>query len=172
MTTYNRLFVVPTDETMSYLSSVLSGSAVDLDLQALRVEIISTEDGLEIDPARVYEAQAINVNVFYDSYYQQSSVIATLVSADLQARAKELNLEGAVRAGFPGYIPYMAIKRQMPALSRHYRTWRVTLANALCADERPMFFTGEHVETESLDMLPDQDYLEAMARDLQIRYNG
>lgn len=167
----NRLYVVPTDETLSYLSAVMAGAPLDLDLTELMVEITSTEDALEIDPSRVYSAQAININVFYDTYLQRSSLIATLVSRDLQERAKELNSEGVVRAFYDWYVPYMAIKRGTPPLSRHFRTWKVSLANALCQNERPLYFTGEHVVQEDLMAYPDFDYVQAMAAELQLRHN-
>lgn len=168
----NRLYVVPTDETLSYLSAVMSGAPLDIDISEFKVEITSTKGELEIDPSRVYSAQAINVNVFYDSYLQQSNLIATLVSSDLQNRAKELNREGVVRAFYDWYVPYMAIKRGVPPMSRHFRTWKVSLANALCQNERPLNFTGEHVETVDLLAYPDFDYVQAMAADLQLRHNG
>src|SRR6185503_736139 len=119
MPAYNRLFVVPTDETASYFASVMSGCPMDLDLESFRVEIITTEDGLEIDPERVYESQALNVNVFYDSYLQRSSLICTLVSEEMQARAIELCQEGVARAeGFPPFfIPHFTIRQDMPPLS-------------------------------------------------------
>lgn len=168
----NRLYVVPTDETMSYLSAVMAGAPLDIDLTEFKVEITSTEDALEIDPSRVYTSQAINVNVFYDTYLQRSSLIATLVSRDLQERAKELNSEGVVRAFYDWYVPYLVIKRGTPPLSRHFRTWKVSLANALCQNERPLNFTGEHVVQENLAAYPDFDYVNAMAAELQLRHNN
>lgn len=168
----NRLYVVPTDETASYLSAVMAGAPLDIDMTQFKVEIIATEDALEIDPEKVYSAQTVNVNVFYDSYLQRSSLIATMVSGDLQERAKELNREGVARAFYDWYIPYMAIKRGMPPLSRHFRTWKVSIANALCQNERPLHFTGEHVEQEDLMSYPDFDYIQAMAAELQLRHNG
>lgn len=169
---YNRLFVVPTDETLDYFSKLLSGNPVGVDLQSLRVELMLTQDELLIEPARVYEAQAINVNVFYDSQLGQSSVIATLQSADMQERVKELHQEGAVREFYDWYIPYCVIKRNMPPLSKHFRTWRVQIANALCANERPLFFTGEYVEQQTLEYPPDFDYIQAMAAELGFRHNA
>jgi len=150
----------------------MAGSPLDIDLTSFKVEVIATEDALEIDPVRVYEGQTINVNVFYDTYLQRSSMIATLVSADLQERAKELNQEGVVRSFYDWYVPYMVIKRGMPPLSRHFRTWRVSIANALCQNERPLSFTGEHVVQEELAAYPDFDYIQAMAAELQLRHNN
>lgn len=167
----NRLYVTPTEETMGYLSAVMAGAPIDLDLSSFKVEIIATEDALEIDPDRVYVAQAINVNVFYDSYLQRSSLIATLVSGDLQDRARELNREGVVRAFYDWYVPYLAIKRNAPPLSRHFRSFKTTLANALCQSERPLSFTGEMVEREDVMAFPDFDYINAMAAELQLRHN-
>lgn len=167
---YNRLFVKPTEQTMGYLSAVMSGSPIDLDITDFKVEIITTEDALEIDPTRVYVAQAINVNVFYDTHLQRSNLICTLVSEDLQARSKELAAEGVERALYDWYIPYMVVKRGAPPLSRHFRSWKVSLANALCQSERPLSFTGEYVEVDDLTGYPDYDYIVAMASELQLRH--
>lgn len=171
MTVYNRLFVVPDEVTKAYFSSLMSGCPIDLDVEQFRVEIITTEDALEIDPSRVYEASAVNVNIFYDSYIQRSSMICTLVSTDLQQRAMELNKEGVARAeGFPDFfIPHFTIRPDMPPLSQHIRTWRVSMANALCQTERPLFWTGEYVEQETLLAVPNMDYQMAMVEDLQLR---
>jgi len=143
---------------------------MDLDLESFRVEIITTEDGLEIDPERVYESQALNVNVFYDSYLQRSSLICTLVSEEMQARAIELCQEGVARAeGFPPFfIPHFTIRQDMPPLSMHVRRWRATIANALCQKDRPLFWTGEYVEQDTLLAVPNMDYLTAMADELQL----
>lgn len=171
MPVYNRLFVVPDDATRTYFSSLMAGCPIDLDTEQFRLEIITTEDALEIEPERVYESQAVNVNVFYDSYIQRSSLICTLVSPDLQARALELNREGVARAeNFPEFfIPHFTIRPDMPAMSAHIRTWRVSIANALCQSERPLFWTGEHVAQETLLAVPDMDYQMAMVEDLQLR---
>jgi hypothetical protein len=167
---YNRLFVKPTQVTLDYLSALLSGSPIDLDLTEFKVEIITTQDALEIDPTRVYTGRAINVNVFYDTHLQRSNLICTLVSEDLQARAKELADEGVERALYDWYVPYLVIKRGMPPLSKHYRSWKVGLANALCQNERPLSFTSEYVEVEDLTGYPDYDYIVAMSNELQTRY--
>lgn len=174
MTVYNRLFVIPTEETKSYFSSVMSGCPIDLDLEQFRVELITTEDGMEIAPDRVYAAQAINVNTFYDSYLQRSSLICTLVSAEMQSRVKELMSEGVTRAdGFPDYfIPHYTIRPNMPPLSPHIRSWRVAIANALCQSERLTHWTGEYVEQQTLLAVPDLDYQQAMAAEMQLRYGA
>lgn len=168
---YNRLFVFPTEETMSYLSSVLSGSPVDLNLLDFKVEIMTTQDAMTIDPERVYTAQAISVNVFYDSGIQRSNLIATLESSDLQARAMELNKEGVVRSFYDWYIPYLTIKAGLPPLSRNIRSWKLSVANAMCTSDRPLHFTGETVVTQELQYIPDADYIQTMAAELQQRYN-
>ena len=168
----NRLYVVPNESTMSYLSSLLSGSPVDLDLSTIKVEIMTTQDALEIDPDREYRTQAINVNVFYDTQLQRSNLMVTLTSHDLQERAKELNREGVVREFYDWYIPYFCLVKGMPPLSRHYRTWKVSIANALCSNERPLVFGGEYVEQDNVTAYPDYDYMNAMAADLHLRHGS
>lgn len=174
MTDYNRLFVRPTDETLSYFSAVMSGCPIDIDLSTFRVEIITTLDSLEIDPERVYSSHAINVNIYYDAYLQRSSMICTLFSQDLQDRCIELNQEGVARpADFPQFfIPHFTIRPDMPPLSRNIRTWRVSMANALCQSERVLEWTGEYVEVTPLLAVPDLNYLEVMANEYQLMSAG
>src|SRR6478736_3099875 len=132
----NRLYVVPTDETLSYLSSLFSGSPIDLNLDSIKIEIMCTQDAMEIDPQRVYTVQAFNVNLFYDSHRQASDLMCALVSADLQERVLEFNKEGVAREFYDWYLPYFAIKRNFPPLSRVNRSWRLSIANALCTNDR------------------------------------
>jgi hypothetical protein len=167
----NRLYVTPTPDTLSYLSSLFSGAPVDLDMSSFKVEIVATEDELEIDPSRVYTGHAFNVNTYYDPALQTSSLMCAMTSADLQARARELNSEGVVRAFYDWYIPYFAIKRNV-VNSETYRRWRLSIANALCQNERPLSWTGEYVVTEEVTAYPDIEFVNAMAADLQLRHNG
>lgn len=169
---YNQLTVRPTDTTLSYLASIMSGSPLDLDMMAMEVQIITTEDQVVADPDREYVAQAVNVEVFYDSYTQSSNLIATLVSPDLQQRCIELNQEGIARSFYDWYVPFLVIKKQMPALSRHYRTFKVSLANAMCGNERPLVFTGEYVQQVDLMAPPYADYIATMAQELRFRHNA
>lgn len=167
----NRLYVTPTPDTMSYLSSLFSGSPIDLDIESIKLEIMCTRDALEIDPSRVYAAQAFNVNLFYDSHRQTSDLMCALSSSDLQERVRELNAEGVVREFYDWYIPYFAIRRAFPPLSRSTRSWKVSIANALCTNERPLSFTGEYVEQVDLTARPDFEFVQAMAAELQVRHN-
>jgi hypothetical protein len=171
---YNRLYVVPTDDTMGYLSALMSGSPVDVDLETLKIELITTEDELEIDPERVYSVEAISVGVFYDTYLQRSNLIVTFKSSDMQTRYRELRDEGVVRAfygdGIP-YIPYMALIRGTPPMTKHFRAFKLAVTNALVANERMLTFTGEHVEVEKLMAVPDYDYIDAMKGDLVLRHS-
>lgn len=165
----NRLYVRPDADTMNYLTALVSGSPVDLDLDDFKVEIMSTADALEYDPSRRYQAEAVNVNIFYDANLQRSSLIATLVSPDLQKRVQELREEGVTPAFYDWYIPYMPLKRGMPPLGKRIRTWKLQMANALVGNERLMTFSNEFVELEDLQYIPDMDYMEAMRNDLQLR---
>ncbi len=170
---YNRLYVVPDPDTLSYLSALMSGSPVDTDITKLKIELMTTPGELEIDPERTYTAEAINVGVFYDSYLQRSNLIATFKSAQLLERYKELVSEGVVRSFYGDnmpYIPYMPIIRGTPPLTKHFRVFKLALSNALVANDRPLTFTGEHVEVEKLLAVPDYDYLDAMKNDMAVRY--
>ena len=166
---FNQLNVLPTQETLEYLSSVMSGSPIDLDLSAYRVEVITTLDAVVPEPDRVYNASALSVRVWYDAYLQRSSLILSMHSPDLQQRGIELNQQGVVREFHNYYNPHLTLKPGYPPLSRNYKNFVVQTANALCANDRPLQFTGEWVANIELHAPPDFEYNEAMAAELGLR---
>lgn len=168
---YNQLFVRPTQNTLDYLSSAMSGSPLDLDLEAYRVEIITSLDAIEAYPDVVYDASAISVKVWYDTYLQRSSLILSMESSDLQKRCLDLNKHEVVRAFSDYYNPHLTLKPNMPALSRNYRTFILQTANVLCSSDQPLQFTGEYVTQADLLSPPDAAYNEAMIAERSVRRN-
>jgi len=159
---FNQLNTLPTEETMHYLSSVMAGAPLDIDLTSFKVEVITTKDALEYHPDRVYQAEATSVKVWYDAALGTSSLIISLNSPDLQRRGLELAEEGVLREFFDFYNPYLRVRPNMPALSKHYRTFIYGLANALCSNQRPLEFTSEYVTQVDLINPVDYDYNMAM----------
>jgi hypothetical protein len=67
MTVYNRLFVTPLPQTLDYISKMTEHSPVHIDLNSLRVEIISTLDDVVALPQRVYAAEPSSLTPWYDT---------------------------------------------------------------------------------------------------------
>jgi hypothetical protein len=155
---FNQLNVKPTDDTLEYLSNVMSGSPLDLDIASYSVEVITTQDELVAKPDNVYQARCLNLRVWYDAYLQRSSLILSLASPDLVERCMELHKEDVVRAFYNHYYPYLTIRANMPALSRNFRTFVHTTANILCGNERMLEFTGEYIEQVNLHSPPNYEY--------------
>ena len=168
---YNKLSVRPTDDTLEYLSNVMAGSPLDLDIESYSVEIITTLDALTAEPNNVYRATSVNLRVWYDSYLQQSSLILSLASPDLVQRCMQLHKQGVVREFYDHYYPFLVIKDGMPSLSRNYRTFILSTANALCGNERVLEFTNEFIEEVELTHMPNYEYQMAQARE-QINRTG
>ncbi len=167
----NRLYVVPNEPTMAYLSSLTSGAPVDVDPSTFKVEIISTAGELDIDPDRTYHCKAINVGVYYDTTLQRSNLIVTFTSPEIQERYHELLSEGVTPEFYDFCIPHMTLRKDTPPMNRHFRTWKLQMANALCQNEKIFVFGNEHVDVENLQAVPDYDYMMAMANDMRQRHN-
>lgn len=155
---YNQLRVLPTPETREYLSNLMSGSPIDIDLDSFSVELMTTEDFAKPAPDNVYRATSLSLKVWYDTYLQRSSLILSLSSPDLVVRCMELHKQGIAREFFNHYYPYMVIKEAMPALSRNYKTFILSTANALCSNERLLEFSSEYVSRVALTHIPNYEY--------------
>lgn len=156
---YNRLSVVPTAETAEYLSNVMAGSPLDIDISAYTVELITTQDDVIAKPNNVYQATSLSLKSWYDTYLQRSSLILSLASPSMVERCMELHKEGVVREFFDHFYPYLIIRPGMPALSRNYKSFVLSTANALCGtNDRPLEFTGEFVEQVELHSIPNYEY--------------
>ncbi len=166
---FNQLNLLPTQETLDYLSSIMSGSPIDLDLSAYKVELMTSLEPIAPMPERIYDATAYSVKVWYDAYLQRSSLILSLVSSDLQRRAMELNEQGVVREFHNYYNPHLVLKPDYPPLSRNFKNFVTQTANVLCANERPLQFTSEWVAQIELLAPPDFEYNEAMAAERDVR---
>lgn len=161
MPVYNRLSVRPTDETLSYLSSVMSGASFDIDISTFTVEIMTTKDPIVACPGNVYNAYALSLKPWYDAYIERSSLLLSLSSEDLSMRCLELHRLGVQRAFFDGYFPYMTVRQDMPPLARNYRTFILSTANTLCKNERPLQFSGEFVEQIDIIRPANYEYYQA-----------
>lgn len=161
MPVYNRLSARPTDETLEYLSNVMSGAPIDIDLSSFTVEIMTTKDKIVACPGNVYNAYATALKPWYDAYVERSSLLLSLSSEDLAMRCLELHRQGVERAFYDGYFPFMTVREGMPPLSRHFRTFILSTANTLCKNERPLQFGEEFVEQVDIIRPLNYEYYQA-----------
>lgn len=168
----NQLRLLPTDETKIYLAAVFQGTPLELSVDEFSVEVISTLDAVTADPTYVAAATAVNLRIWYDTYFQRSSLILSLQSNDLNDRCIKLHEQEVVREFYDFYNPYLVLKRGMPPLSANYRSSIFQIANALCANERPLYFSHEYVTEVDLEAPPDFEYNTAMAEERGLRRNG
>jgi hypothetical protein len=153
-----QLVVLPTPETVQYLSNVFSGSPIDLDLQSFFVEINSSTEIMEADESRVYKATAGSLGRYYDSNTEETSLLLPLVSESLLARCRELREHAPSQFYGDHYFPYMCIKRNMPPMKAHRRGLINSWADTLYANHFPLMFDAEIVLHKELDNAPDLDY--------------
>lgn len=161
----NQLLVLPTEETLYYLSKVFSACPFDLDLQKCYVEINSSVEEMVPDPHRLYKAECGTMNVFFDSATMESSLLLPLKSPSLVDRCVEVRADapsafyGSDETAEQYYFPYMVVKRSMSPLVRHYRSFVNSISNVLATTpEYPLLFEGEFVVSTDFDNIPDYDY--------------
>lgn len=168
---FNQLRVIPDEDTLAYLAQLISGLALDINMDAWHVDVITTLDAVTADPNARYLAYATSMNSYYDAHMQWSSLILSLQSEDLHRRAIELNEQGVVREFFNYYNPHMVIVSGMPPLRRRRRGNVKALKDAVCYTDHRLVFVTEHVSSVNLHAPPNQQYHEAMINERFARRN-
>ena len=159
----NKLVVIPTQETMDYLTQVFSGCPFDVDLQQLCIEINTSREPMMAQPDLVYQVIAGDMDVFYDSSVGMSSLILPVTSAALAHRFVELQ-DTAPHAFHRLYFPHATFVEPMPALPRHYRGFINSVASTLRSGDQPLLFDAEMVIPTNVDSPPDIDYYEVQQK--------
>jgi hypothetical protein len=155
----NELIVLPSDETLQYLSATFSGCPFDLNLQESYVSLNISRDEMKADDERVYKAVAGTLGVFYDSADGYSSLILPLVSPALTERVEELRQEAPNMFYGPHYFPHMVIIRDMPPLTRKYSGFLNSVSTSLAtAQNAPLLFEAELVRQQDFKGVPMSDY--------------
>jgi len=153
-----QLVVLPTPDTLEYLSNVFSGSPIDLDLQSFSVEINSSTEIMEADESKVYKADAGSMDRFYDSATGETSLLLPLQSEQLLTRCRELREHAPSAFYGEHYFPYLCIKRNMPTMKPHRRALINSWADTLYANHYPLMFDAEIILHKEYDNAPDMDY--------------
>lgn len=154
---FNQLIALPRPETLEYLSRMLSGSPLMIDLKSMYVEINLSQDEMESSPDSVYSARPGNGGVWYDTGSAISSWIIPLVSEQLQYRHFEVSQE-APNPFYTAYIPHLIMIAGIPPLKRNYRTFMASINNTLATSDEQLFFDAEIVRQIDLTRAPMYDF--------------
>lgn len=154
---FNQLIVLPRPETLEYLSRILSGSPLTIDLKTMYVELNLSQGDMDPEPEAVYMAKAGNGGVWYDTGTGLSSWIIPLVSEQMQRRHFDLQPE-APNPFYKGFIPHLILLPGVPPLKRNYRTFMASINNTLATSYEPLLFDAEIVRPIELTRAPMYDF--------------
>ena len=114
----NSLFVLPTQSTKETLASIFSGTFLEVDLDAVGVEIGSSEKQIQVEDGVIYRAATSSINTWYDEIAGITRLLLVLYpSPEMVKRHNQVGDAWARK-----FIPYMAlvngivIKRQRRAI--------------------------------------------------------
>ncbi len=158
----HQMFVLPSPETLSYFSRLLSGCPFPIDMYSFCVELNSSEYPMVPDTARVYVAEAGNLNTYYDSATGQSSLILPLHSPALDERVAELREQSPSAFYGQHYFPFMLLSRPSPQLSRPNRSFISSISSTLAGNHQPLIFEAECILSKDMKNPPFLDYYSAM----------
>jgi hypothetical protein len=159
----NELICLPTRETLDYLSHIFSGCPFDLDLSKCYVVLNISEEQMETEPDNVYKATAGNMNVWYDTGTEMSSLILPLISPELNARAQELRADAPSAFYGSHYFPHMVVVQDMPPMARHFSSFISSMAHVLATTpDSPLFFDAELVMSKNYYAVPQADFYASM----------
>jgi hypothetical protein len=163
---FNEVRVLPTPETVDYLSMLFSASPLPLHLQEWSVILNQSETAMDTDPERVYEAKVETINVWYDFLEGQDALIMVLKSQDLVERALELR-QYAPNPFYRSYYPYLVMLKPMPQIKRNYRAMINSWGDTLVRDQTPLLFDAELQVQTNYEGVPELNFYTDMDR----RYN-
>lgn len=156
------LLVLPDEETIKYLSMVMSGCPFDLDLQKMHVVLnhveADAEPQMKAESENVYVAKAGTLDIWYDTGTQSASLILPLNSPAMMGRVREVR--DRCGSAFYGehFVPHMIMKEHMPALSRHYRRFIRSISTTLATSETPLVYEAELLRTTEYQAVPQADF--------------
>lgn len=163
---FNEVRVIPTQETVDYLSMLMSGSSLPMDPMSWSVVLNQSNYSMEVDTDRIYEAKAETLNVWYDDLTGQAALLMVLKSQDLVERAMELR-EQAPNPLHASYYPNIVMLRPMPQLKRRYKALINSWGDTLVRDQTPLIFEMEFQIPVEYNGVPEANFYADMDR----RYN-
>jgi len=152
-----KLIALPTAQTTSYLMDVFQGAPVQINFEALRVEIGSSRSLIEPnDIETVYRAVPGLMDVWYDTATARSYWILPLIPSPELAEAHDQIGDAWDRE----YVPFMVIS-EVQNMERRRAAWMRSVASSLAAT-RPIFtFTAEMVLEDAAIMPEHHDFYES-----------
>jgi hypothetical protein len=163
----HQLLVLPSTDTLAYLSKVFSGCPFDLDLTKCHVEVNSARTPMEAEPDRLYRAHAGTMKEYYDTATQSSTLLLPLDCQPLVDRVMELRMQGHTSCFYGDhYFPHMVVKVHMPPRYRALRAFVNSVSTTLATTEdMPLLFEGEFCVAREFSAIPQADYYATMVAD-------
>lgn len=135
------LFVLPVEETVSYLKALFMGCPFDVDWDKLGVEIGSTEGPLVAGPpTRVYHAVPGSLSIWYDSAAGYSYLLLPLFPSPKMARRHDEVGDAWNRSQFRPVLSFGILQSNR----RNHKAFINSISTAL-VDLSPVL--GFHMET-------------------------
>lgn len=162
---FHQLIVLPTESTLHYLATMMSGATLEVDFARIYVEVNTSKEPMDNDanPDSIYTAYAGSGGVWYDSGTGNTSWIIPLVSDQLQRRRLELQAT-APHAFYPSmYVPHLVLKTPMPPMKRRFRAFTNVISDILINSQEPLMFDAEIVRTIDLTHATDYDFYQDQA---------
>lgn len=154
----NELLVLPTPETIRMLSTIMSGSPIEIRLDQAYVSLNISEQSMTPKPDKVYEARAGGLGVWFDQSTGLSSLIMPLVSGQMAERVMELRDEAQNFFYGPHWFGFMVLITDCPPLNRRKSGFLNSIGNTLDWDPKPMTFSQEFVRPIDPKAPPFADY--------------
>jgi hypothetical protein len=158
----NELLVIPTQETLEYLATTMSGCPFDLDLTKTFVTLNISQQEMTPEPERVYKATAGSLGVWYDQSTGYSSLILPLLSESMLERVAEVRAESPSAFYGDHWFAFMVLVPDFPPQSRRHVGFTNSVSDTLAtAQNAPLFFDAELVRTTDVHAVPFADYYAA-----------
>lgn len=151
----NKLVVIPTEETLEYLSRIFSGCPFDVDLKKFYVEVNTALVPMKPEPELVYAAEPGSMDLYYDENQGWTTLTLPLKSKSLVGRWQSLQEEAPHVFHPTEYFPNMKMVWPFPPIKRHFRTFINSVASTLINDAQKLYFDAEMVIVTPMETVPD-----------------
>lgn len=157
----NELLVLPTPDTVRMLSTIMSGSPIEIRLDQAYVSLNLSEKSMTPKTNNVYEARPGNLGVWYDQSTGLSSLILPLQSSQMAERVIELREEAPNTFYGDRWVGFMVLIRDCPPMSRRKTGFVNSISNTLAWGTQPLTFDAEMVRTFEVHAPPFADFYAA-----------
>lgn len=154
----NELLVLPTPETINYLSMIMSGSPLEIRLDQAYVSLNISKHSMTPNLNNKFEAQPGGLGVWFDQSTGYSSLILPLKSLQMAERVLELREEAPNYFYGPHWFGFMVLVRDCPLLNRRRAAFVNSIGNTLAWSPNPLTFDAEYVRPTNVTAPPFEDY--------------